>query len=100
MNLEEATARALTEENIGDIPEAQYRAVEIKDANNEETVYRIIMLNNKHSVADFQQAIYDAYERNEEEISQYGDDVEVILGDIDPSFDWYELNYDDDYLTI
>ena len=77
-----------------------YRAVRIVDASETGVDYGIIMLNKKHSVKDFQKAMNDAYERNKEEILEYGDDLVVVLGDIDPSFDWFEFEEDDDYLTI
>ena len=99
MNLEEATIKALNEEVQDNVVNDNYRAVELRDASSGE-VYRIIMLNNKHSVADFQNAMNEAYDRNREQIMEYGDDVETVLEDIDPSFDWFELNYDEDYLTI
>ena len=59
-----------------------------------------IMLNKKHSVDDFQKAMWEARERNEEEIEEFGNDLEVVLGDLDPSFDWFELEDDGEKLTI
>lgn len=58
------------------------------------------MLNNKHSVADFQQAMEEAKQRNIEEIEEYGDDLEVVLDDLDTALDWYEISMEEDYLTI
>ena len=77
-----------------------YRAVEIVDASEPNTHYRTIMLNKKHSVDDFQNAMWEARERNKEEIDEFGNDLEVVLGDIDPSFDWFELEDDEEKLTI
>ena len=99
MNLEEATAKALTGESVEN-NFSKYRAVRIVDASETGVDYGIIMLNNKHSVKDFQKAMNDAYERNKEDILEYGDDLAVVLGDIDPSFDWFEFEEDDEYLTI
>lgn len=80
--------------------EAEYRAVRIMDASESNVDYGVIMLNKKHSVKDFQKAMWDAYERNRKEIEEYGDDLSKVLADIDPSFDWYEIEEDSEYLTI
>lgn len=80
--------------------ESEYRAVKIIDASEPGVDYGIIMLNKKHSVQDFQKAMWDAYKRNEEQIQEYGDDLSVVLGDIDPTFDWYEIDMDEECLTI
>ncbi len=80
--------------------ESEYRAVKIIDASEPGVDYGIIMLNKKHSVQDFQNAMWDAYKRNEEQIQEYGDDLSVVLGDIDPAFDWYEIDMDEECLTI
>ena len=100
MNLEEATVKALNEDVQGDFNNGEYRAVRIVDASERGVDYGIIMLNKKHSVKDFQKAMNDAYERNKEDILEYGDDLVVVLGDIDPSFDWFEFEEDEEYLTI
>ena len=84
----------------GNEPEAKYRAVEIIDASEPNTHYMTIMLNYKHTVDEFQNAMWEARKRNEAEIDEYGNDLEVVLGDIDPSFDWYELEETDEKLTI
>ena len=77
-----------------------YRAVAIMDASESNVFYTTIMLNKKHSVKDFQKAMNEAYERNKEEIVEFGNDLNVVLENIDPSFDWYEIETDEDYLTI
>lgn len=105
--LEEATMLALQGKlneskkvTEGNEPEAKYRAVEIIDASEPNTHYMTIMLNYKHTVDEFQNAMWEAHKRNEAEIDEYGNDLEVVLGDIDPSFDWYELEETDEKLTI
>lgn len=100
MNLEEATMKALNEDVQGDFNNGEYRAVRIVDASETGVDYGIIMLNKKHSVEDFQNAMWEARKRNEAEIDEYGNDLEVVLGDIDPSFDWFEFDEDEEYLTI
>lgn len=77
--------------------ENKYRAVELRDCYTNE-VYTIIMLNNKHSVKDFQDEINRAREERQEDINKYGDDWTYISESISKNFDWYELESDDDYL--
>jgi len=77
-----------------------YRVVEIVDASEPDVHYRYIMLNYKHKVQDFQDEMWNARKRHEKEIDEYGNDLEVVLDDIDPSFDWYEVDGDDDKLII
>lgn len=77
-----------------------YRAVRIVDASEPKVLYEIIMLNNKHTVKEFQDAMWKSYEKNKAEIDEYGDDLPRILEDIDPSLDWYEVPLDDEILTV
>lgn len=77
-----------------------YRIVRLVDASEPDTLYSLILLNNKHSVKEFQDEMRKSFKRHEKEIYQNGDDCEYVLGDIDSSFDWLEIPFDDDYLTI
>ena len=79
-----------------------YRAVMIRDCNEPEIIYTTIMLNWKHKVKDFEDAIYDAKIRHEEEIAEFGDDLEYILNDekLVSEFDWFVLDMDADYLVV
>lgn len=76
-----------------------YRAVELKDY--EDNSYGIIMLNNKHSINDFQKAINDI-----KDIYFDNGNLEWQVSDIleDESlneFDWFELPSEcDDYIQI
>lgn len=74
-----------------------YRAVELKDCYNGET-YTIIMLNKKHSVSSFQEEINRARQERIEDINKYGDDWAYISEAINNDFDWFELEFDDEFV--
>ena len=78
-----------------------YRAVKINDCGDCNVNYGIIMLNNKHSVKDFQQAISKIKNRyyNEGNLEWQVDD---ILADKElEQFDWFELPSDCyDYVEV
>ena len=73
-----------------------YNLVELKDCDNWSTD-RILLLNKKHSIEDFQDAIYKAKDNHEEERLTYGNDWEYISEDLD-SFDYYEIGAGDYYV--
>ena len=78
----------------------KYRAVELRDSWDEDIIYQIIMLNKKHSIKDMQEAINRAKETRQEDINKYGDDWTWITQELEKEgFDWYELDYEDDYLV-
>lgn len=74
-----------------------YRVVELRDSYDDDNILGIILLNNKHSIQDFQNAVNQAKEKRREEIDEYGDDWNFIseeLGD----FDYIDID-SDDYIT-
>lgn len=77
-----------------------YRAVQINDSENNNVNYRIIMLNNKNTIKEFQQSINDIkneYIKN----GNFDWTIEDILSDKRlEKFDWFEIYNDDDYLVI
>lgn len=64
-----------------------YRPVKLIDSY-EDTLDCVILLNNKHSVEDFQNAINKSREDHAEEIDKYGDDWAFIEEGLD-DFDYY-----------
>lgn len=71
--------------------EENYTLVSLVDCWDRDNVLGAIYLNKKHSIQDFQNAIYDAKEKREEDINKYGDDWSYIseeLGD----FDYFEVD--------
>lgn len=77
-----------------------YRAVRVVDCYNNNNTYDTIMLNNKHTIIDFQAEVNRIKYLKSKEISQYGDDWEIIKENISDKFDWYEINYSDEYVAI
>ena len=66
--------------------ENNYRLVAVKDSCDYENVLGAVYLNKKHSIQDFQNAIYKAKEKRQDDIYEYGDDWAIItqeLGDFD-----------------
>ena len=63
-------------------------------------IYSIILLNNKHTVKEFQDEIDKIVEEKYEEINLYGDDWEIVKKYINKKFDWIELNYNNEFLQI
>lgn len=82
-----------------DDEDSNYRLVELRDCWDN-TLYKYIMLNYKHSVKDFQNEINRIKKEKQEEINKYGDDWSIISANISDEFDWFELDIDtdDDYL--
>ena len=78
-----------------------YRAVRISDCVNCNINYGIIMLNNKHTIKEFQEVIYNIKIRyfNEGDLDWQVDD---ILADKElEQFDWFELPSDCyDYVKV
>ena len=78
-----------------------YRAVRIKDCEDCNVNYGIIILNNKHSVKDLQDEINRIKREKYEEIMEYGNDLEVIKENISNKFNWFELDTDIyDYVEV
>lgn len=77
-----------------------YRAVRVVDCYNSNTTYDTIMLSNKHNIREFQAEINRVKDLKAEEISKYGDDWEIIKENISDNFDWYEIDYSDEYIEI
>lgn len=74
-----------------------YRVVELRDSYDDDNILGMILLNNKHSIQDFQNAVNQAKEKRREEIDEYGDDWAYIseeLGD----YDYIDID-SDDYIT-
>ena len=78
-----------------------YRAVRISDCVNSNISYGIIMLNNKHTIKEFQEVIYNIKIRyfNEGDLDWQVDD---ILADKElEQFDWFKLPSDCyDYIEV
>ena len=78
-----------------------YRAVRISDCVNCNINYGIIMLNNKHTIKEFQEVIYNIKIRyfNEGDLDWQVDD---ILADKElEQFDWFRLPSDCyDYIEV
>lgn len=78
-----------------------YRAVRISDCVNCNINYGIIMLNNKHTIKEFQEVIYNIKIRyfNEGDLDWQVDD---ILADKElEQFDWFKLPSDCyDYIEV
>ena len=87
-------AKPSLKEGIGDYLDS-YRVVLLKDSYDEETLLKVILLNNKHGVKDFQNAIYDAKEKYKEDIQKYGDDWQFISQGLE-DFDYIEVDLDTD----
>lgn len=77
-----------------------YRAVRVCDSQDNDVVYAIIMLNNKHSVQDLQKEFSKILKENYEYIYEYGNDVEFIKEHISSELDWFELPTDTDYVEV
>lgn len=66
--------------------EKNYRLVALRDSCDYDNVLGALYLNKKHSVQDFQNAIYKAKEERADEIYEFGEDWTIIreeLGDFD-----------------
>ena len=66
--------------------EDNYRLVGLRDSCDYDNILGIVYLNNKHNIQDFQNAIYKAKEKREDDIYNFGEDWTIIsqeLGDFD-----------------
>jgi len=70
--------------------ENNYTLIALRDCYNEDTIYGVIYLNNKHSIQDFQNAINKAKEKRVDEIDEYGDDWSFISEEL-TDFDYIEV---------
>lgn len=68
-----------------------FRAVLLKDFYTDE-IGKIILLNNKHSIKDFEEEINRVKNKYINEINEYGDDLTIILSNISKDFEWYSLD--------
>lgn len=69
-----------------EILDNDYRLVGLRDSCDYDSILGVVYLNNKHSIQDFQNAIYKAKEKRQEEIYEFGEDWTIIsqeLGDFD-----------------
>lgn len=72
-----------------------YRIVKIEDSSCDK-LYNFILLNNKVKIEDFQVEINRVKEEHKKEIEEWGDDLQVVLTNIDANkFDFMEFPYDD-----
>ena len=78
-----------------------YRVVKINDCGDCNINYGIIMLNNKHTIKEFQEVIYNIKNRYFDE-GNLDWQVDDILADKElEQFDWFELPSDcDDYVEV
>lgn len=74
-----------------------YRVVELRDSYDDDDILGMILLNNKHSIQDFQNAVNQAKEKRREEIDEYGDDWNFISEELG-YFDYIDID-SDDYIT-
>ena len=78
-----------------------YRAIRIKDCEDNNVDYGIIMLNNKHSVKDFQQAINKVKNRYFDEGNLEWQINDILMEKELEQFDWFELPSDCyDYVEV
>ena len=75
-----------------------YNLILVRDVENfngygtqEDDILRVILLNNKHSIEDFNKAIQHARMLEQENIEENGNDWEYILLHLD-DFDFFELD--------
>lgn len=72
-----------------------YRIVKIGDYSSY-TTHSLILLNNKIKIEDFQNEMDRIKEEHKEEIEKWGDDLQVVLTNIDiKKIDFIEILYDD-----
>lgn len=78
-----------------------YRAVKICDCCDENVDYGVIMLNNKHTIKEFQEVVYKIKNRYTYN-GNYDWQVDDILSESDLDiFDWFTIPSDcDDYIEI
>ena len=74
-----------------------YRIVELRDSYDNDNILGMILLNNKHNIQDFQNAVNQAKEKRRKEIDEYGDDWTYISEEL-RDYDYIEIGADD-YIT-
>lgn len=70
--------------------ENNYTLIALRDSYDNDNVLGVVYLNNKHSIQDFQNAIYKAKEKRADEIYEYGDDWTYISEEL-TDFDYIEV---------
>lgn len=70
--------------------ESNYTLIALRDSYDNDSVLGVVYLNNKHSIQDFQNAIYKAKEKRADEIYEYGDDWTYISEEL-TDFDYIEV---------
>lgn len=83
--------------NALDELEKNYRLIALRDSCNYDNVLGAVYLHNKHSLQDFQNAIYKAKEKRADEIYEFGEDWAIISEELE-DFDYIETysNLDED----
>lgn len=76
----------------GTITEQIYYIIALVDSYSRK-VEKMLAINKKHSIKEFQNEINRVKNKFEEEILEYGDDWEIISKNISSKFDWFELCY-------
>ena len=71
-----------------------YRAIRIKDCVDNNVDYGIIMLNNKHSVKDFQQAINKVKKRYYDEENLEWQINDILMEKELEELEWFEIPSD------
>ena len=78
-----------------------YRAIRIKDCEDNNVDYGIIMLNNKHSVKDFQQAINKVKNRYFDEGNLEWQINDILMEKELAELEWFEISSDIyDYVEV
>ena len=78
-----------------------YRAIRIKDCEDNNVDYGIIMLNNKHSVKDFQQAINKVKNRYYDEGNLDWQINDILMEKELAELEWFEIPSDIyDYVEV
>ena len=78
-----------------------YRAIRIKDCEDNNVDYGIIMLNNKHSVKDFQQAINKVKNRYFDEGNLDWQINDILMEKELAELEWFEIPSDIyDYVEV
>ena len=70
--------------------ESNYTLIALRDSYDNDNILGVVYLNNKHSIQDFQNAIYKAKEKRADEIYEYGDDWTYISEEL-TDFDYIEV---------
>lgn len=70
--------------------ERHYTLITLRDSYNNDNILGAVLLNNKHNIQDFQNAIYKAKDKHSDEIYEYGNDWEYISQDLE-DFDYIEV---------